>query len=56
MELFLLRLQGWRVCKDEEDKLLWTRVKNGKFFVKALYKDLESRRPIAFLTSVIWNF
>ena len=55
VEWFLLRLQGWRVCRDEEDKLVWTRAKNGKFSVKVLYKELEPGRQMDFPTSVIWN-
>ncbi|RVX13843.1 hypothetical protein CK203_010267 [Vitis vinifera] len=31
VEWFLFRLQGWRLCRDEEDKLLWIGVKNGNF-------------------------
>ena len=49
MECFLLRLQGWRVCEDEEDKLVWIGAKNGNFFVK----DLESRRQLNFLSNII---
>ena len=52
IELFLL---SCKVRRDEEDKLLWTGIKNGKFFIKALYKDLESGRHFAFLASAIWN-
>ena len=55
VERFLLRLQGWRVCKDEEDKLVWIGAKNIKFSVIALYKELEPRRQVDFATSVIWN-
>ena len=43
------------MCNDKEDKLLWTRKKNEFFFVKALYKDLESRKQMDFPTSIIWN-
>ena len=28
VECFLLRLQGRRVCRDEEDKVIWTKSKN----------------------------
>ena len=55
MECFLLRLQGCRVCEDEEDKLVWIGAKNGNFFVKDLYKELESRRQLNFPSNIIWN-
>ena len=55
VEWFLFRLQGWRLCRDEEDKLLWIGVKNGNFFVHALYKALELGSQVTFLASVIWN-
>ena len=52
--LFLLRLQEWGVCK-EEDQLVRIGVKNRKFSVKALFKDLEPRRKLIFPASVIWK-
>ena len=27
-------VEAWRVCKDLEDKLVWTGLKNGKFLLK----------------------
>ena len=41
MEHFLLRLQGRRVYSDVEDQIVWTKSKDGKFYVKSLYKALE---------------
>ena len=55
VECFLLRLQGWRVCRDEEDKLLWTGPKNEKFSIETLYNALEPGNHAAFPTKVIWN-
>ena len=55
MEHFLLRLQGRRVCREEENKVIWIGLKNGRFSVKALYSALESGSTISFLASVIWN-
>lgn len=55
MEWFLWRLQWRRVYRDKDDKVLWTESKDETFFVKTLYKALESRRQDVFPTSVIWN-
>ena len=48
MEQLLLRLQGKRVYKEEEDRLIWIESKSGKLFVKALYTKLEPRSAISF--------
>ena len=40
VERFFLRLQKWRVSRNEEDRLVWVGEKSGKFFVKALYNVL----------------
>ena len=44
MECFLLILQGRRVFRDVDDKVSWTKSKDGKFSVKTLYKTMEPRR------------
>ena len=38
---------------EEENKVIWIGLKNGKFFVEALYSTLESGSTISFPTSVI---
>ena len=43
------------MCRDWEDKVIWTRSKNGKFSIKALYLTLETGSTMPFLASVIWN-
>ena len=48
VEQLLLRLQGKRVYKEEEDRLIWIESKSGKLFVKALYTKLEPRSSISF--------
>ena len=53
MERFLLRLQGWRVYSDVEDRVVWTKSKDGRFSVKSLYKALESKRQGDFPARVI---
>ena len=55
MERFLLRLQGWRVYSDVEDRVVWTKSKDGRFSVKSLYKALEPERQGDFPARVIWN-
>ena len=54
-ERFLLRLQRWRVSRDEEDKLVWLGAKNGKFSVKRLVERVELGRQLDFPSNVIWN-
>ena len=34
MEHFLLKLQERRVCRDRDDKVLWTKSKDGTFSIK----------------------
>ena len=41
MERLLLWLGGKRVNLDEEDRVLWTPMKSGKFSIKSLYKALR---------------
>lgn len=44
MECFLLILQGRRVFRDVDDKVSWTKSKDGKFSVKTLYKDYGAKK------------
>ena len=55
MERFLLFLQAKRVLRDEEDIMIWTVSKSGKFSVKFLYSVLELSDPLLFLWSIIWS-
>ncbi|RVW67650.1 hypothetical protein CK203_063072 [Vitis vinifera] len=55
VEQFLLKLQGWRVCRDVEAKSVWIGVKNKKFSVKELYQELELGRQLIFPLNVIWK-
>ena len=43
MKSFLLCMNGKRVQRDGEDRMLWTETKSGKFSVKSLYKSLVFR-------------
>ena len=38
-----------------EDQVVWTKSKDGRFFVKSLYKALEMERQGDFPARVIWN-
>ena len=44
-----------RVWREVEDDMIWTRLKNAKFSIKALYLDLELGCTISFPAGVIWN-
>ena len=55
MGCLLLRLQGRRVYSDVEDRVVWTKSKDGRFSVKSLYKALEPERQGDFPARVIWN-
>ena len=37
VEHFLLSLQGRRVCREDEDKVIWIGLKNDRFSIKSLY-------------------
>ncbi|KAL6339477.1 hypothetical protein AAG906_033016 [Vitis piasezkii] len=52
---FLLSLNGKSVQRDEEDRVLWTETKCGKFSVKFLYKALEPGSTISFPSNIIWK-
>ena len=51
----------WRVCcvrlgeEGVEDRVRWTRSKNGLFSVKSLYKASEQRMPSSFPWKCIWK-
>ena len=43
MERFFSCLNGWRMDREEEDRILWTDIKNEKIIFKSLYYALELR-------------
>ncbi|RVW97629.1 hypothetical protein CK203_027994 [Vitis vinifera] len=55
VESLLLCLHGKRLHRDEEDKVLWTETKSGKFSLKSLYKALELGSLVYFPMKIIWN-
>ena len=52
---FLLGLNGKSVQRNVEDRVLWIKIKCGKFSVKSLYKALVLGPPISFPSNVIWK-
>ena len=52
---FLLGLNGKSVQRDVEDRVLCIETKCGKFYVKSLYKALESGPSTSFPSNVIWK-
>lgn len=55
MERFLLCLNGKRVQRDGDDRVLWNGRKSGKFSVRSLYKFLESSSLVSFPMKIIWK-
>ena len=49
MERFFSCLNGWRMDREEEDRILWTDIKNEKIIFKSLYYALELRNGALFL-------
>ncbi|RVX01477.1 Protein ABC transporter 1, mitochondrial [Vitis vinifera] len=52
---FLLGLNGKSVQRDVEDRVLCIETKCGKFYVKSVYKALESGPSTSFPSNVIWK-
>ena len=44
VERFMLKIQAFRVQREDEDKVVWTTSKSGAFSVKSLYSILEPQR------------
>ena len=53
MDRFLLKLLAKRMYRDEEDMVIWTVLKNGKFSVKFIYFALEPDDPLLLPRSII---
>ena len=41
VEQFMLKIQAFRVQREDEDKVVWTASRSGDFSVKSLYSTLE---------------
>ena len=55
VERFVLKLQAKRVYRDEEDRVIQTVSKSGKFSIISLYSVLEPSDPLLFPQSIIWS-
>ncbi|RVW88908.1 hypothetical protein CK203_045051 [Vitis vinifera] len=55
MEQFMLKIQAFRVQRENEDKMVWTTSKSGVFSVKSLYSILEPGGSAMFPYVGIWK-
>ncbi|WJZ92487.1 hypothetical protein VitviT2T_011477 [Vitis vinifera] len=55
MEQFMLKIQAFRVQRENEDKMVWTTSKSGVFSVKSLYSILEPGGSAMFPYIGIWK-
>ncbi|RVX00840.1 putative ribonuclease H protein [Vitis vinifera] len=55
MEQFMLKIQAFRVQRENEDKMVWTTSRSGVFSVKSLYSTLEPGGSALFPYVGIWR-
>ena len=55
MEQFMLKIQAFRVQRENEDKMVWTASRSGVFSVKSLYSTLELGGSALFPYVGIWR-
>ncbi|RVW49348.1 SAC3 family protein A [Vitis vinifera] len=55
VERFMLKIQAFRVQREDEDKVVWTTSRSGVFSVKLLYSILEPRGSSLFPYGSIWR-
>nr|CAN76329.1 hypothetical protein VITISV_014223 [Vitis vinifera] len=55
VERFMLKIQVFRVQREDKDKVMWTASKSGAFSVKSLYSMLESGGSLLFPCDSIWR-
>ncbi|RVW76305.1 ATP-dependent DNA helicase Q-like 4A [Vitis vinifera] len=55
VERFILKIQAFRVQREDEDKVVWTTSKSGAFSVKSLNSILEPRGSSLFPCGNIWR-
>ena len=51
----MLKIQVFRVQREDKDKVMWTASKSGAFSVKSLYSMLESGGSLLFPCDSIWR-
>ena len=55
MEMFLLKLQGHLVNREQNDKVVWNGDSKGSFSVRSFYTLSEPDCATHFLVEIIWN-
>ncbi|RVW63723.1 putative ribonuclease H protein [Vitis vinifera] len=55
VERFMLKIQAFRVQREDKDKMVWTASKSGAFSVKSLYSMLEPGGSLLFPCGSIWK-
>ena len=51
----MLKIQAFKVQREDEDKVVWTASKSGVFSVKSLYSILEPGGSFLFPCGSIWR-
>ena len=55
MERLMLKIQPFRVQREDKDRVVWTTSKSGDFLVKSLYSILELGDSHLFPCNSIWR-
>ena len=55
VEHFMLKIQAFRVQREDEDRVVWTTSKNGVFSIKLSYSILEPGDSHLFPCNSIWR-
>ena len=55
VEWFMLKIQAFRVQREDEDKVVWAASRSGVFSVKSLYSILEPGGSALFPYGSIWR-
>ena len=55
VERFMLKIQAFRVQREDEDKVVWTASRSGVFSIKSLYSILEPGNASLFPCGSIWR-
>ena len=55
VERFMLKIQVFRVQREDKDKVVWTASKSGDLSIKSFYSILEPRGSALFSYDSIWR-
>ena len=55
VESFMLKIQAFKVHREDDDKVVWIASKSGAFSVKSLYSILEPGISSLFPCGSIWR-